>query len=424
MDSSLYAEIKNIYGIDLSDYYVEKNSHNPLVYIHKKYLTKNDAGPYLERRNTNQNINDKCQQFDYDRLHTETHKTKVITSEYKDPLVDQTIKFAKDIIPITIPPSTNLAKPCCYAVKSCKKIKRKHEPQEYTSNIKQPIDAKFDKEKSKLTLNLKQRKCNKNKDSLSTTSATHFSENNTIDDINENQSLSYSLSELSEEKPIKEVCIEKNNKNNLQNPKLVASESFEAIAAEYMNASAESKIKIHLMNEKDKLLFCENIRSPVLKAIKECYELNNQNHLNSEIKNVNKTIQCHATKIDNILEKLACIENKLDLLVKPKESLKIEVIKASKLEELGQDIGGFKEESSEEELACVNFSTKSRSKHTPVSPMYNEKDAERDYQSVDDLARGENVPEYFKPSTSQLGIMPERSNRIPARFCWTDTVMK
>lgn len=411
---ALYPEIENIYGIDWSDYYIDKNSYNPIVFIHKKFLPKKTIETSHGKNQHDEHRNDKCQQFDYDRLHTETCKTKIINSEHKDALVDQTIKFAKDIIPITIPPSTDIAHPCHYIVESCKKTKRKHEPQDYKIEHK---------EKCKHTLNVHQRKCKRNKDSSSTTSATHYSPNDTIDDINDHQ-LSCSLSEISEQKPKREVVVDKNKKVYAQNTKLVASDSFEAIATEYMNTQSEAKIKIHLMHDKDKNLLCENIRLPIMKAMKESSEeLKNQDKYHTEMQNVNKTIRCHEKKLENILEKLSWIENKLDLLAKLRQSPRIKVLKAAKLEELSQNIGNFKEDSSEEELACVNFPSKSRGKNTPVTPMFNEKDAERDFRSVDNLGRGENVPE-FQPSSSQIGIKPERSNRIPARFCWTDTVMK
>ncbi|CAH2227891.1 jg17416, partial [Pararge aegeria aegeria] len=312
MDSSFYPEIEENYGIDMSEYYIDKNSFNPIVYIHKKHLMKNSSESSYEKR-TNSHKHDKSQQFDYDRLNSKTYKTKVVTSEYTDPLVDETIKFAKDIIPITIPPSTNIDNPCYYTVKAYKKTKRKHEPQEY---IECPRNTMNEKEKSKHTLNVKHRKCSRNKSSQSPTSVTHFSENNTIDDINENQSsFTYSFSEMSDDKQKKEEFAEKNKKHNVKNTKLVASESFEAIATEYINSLAESKSKVPLMNDKDKHSLCENIRSPVLKAIKERFdELINQNDRNTEMQNVNKVLRCHAKKLDNILEKLTSIENKLDSL--------------------------------------------------------------------------------------------------------------
>ncbi|CAH0724213.1 unnamed protein product, partial [Brenthis ino] len=408
----------NIDGVNFSDYILDKNSHNPFVFIHKKCFNKNKKKATSETINLKE-TNDKTQQYDYEKLCANCYKTKDINDlDEKDPVLQQTIKFAKDIIPLTIPASTS-TDPAYYTIKSKKTSKRKHEACE--RNLNSNKDAKIDKGKSKAAENIKQDKLKRNKGTTSTEESFSRSfQDNTIDDVNENRSLSYSLSELSEHKHSKKECPNKNKKDAKQN--IILAESFEAIATEYMNVSSDANIKMHLMNEKDKTLLCENISSPVVKAVKECFlDFNNENQ---EIKDIFKAIQNQAIKLDNIYEKLSDIDNKLENITN-KQNLKEEgtfqEIKFSKLEEIGRDIINVKEYlSSEEELAYVDLKNRN-TRTTSLTTVLNPKDLSK-ADKCDSLARGENVSENF--TATQLGIQLERPNRIPARFCWTDSTKK
>lgn len=399
-------------GIDLSDYFLDKSSCNPVVYIHKRYLPKeNDA------KTTEKTINES-------ERHGKSQHTYIINNDCckgriyeKDPLIEQTVKFAKDIIPLTIPATTDiLDNPVYYTIKSSKKTKRKHEPCEH-----KPINIKNAKNKEKLKYEMESQHSMKRNKSTNQDCLSRSSQNNTIDDTIENQSFCCS-SEASDQKHLKELREIKNEKREVR--KIIPSDTFEAFASEYMNAN-DSRIKIHLMDEKEKQLLCESISGPIVKSIKETLlEHNNKCETKRDIICVRKTIENQCSKLDNILEKLTRIESKIDKFTEDHNNRHDnynKTIKTSKLEEIGQDILNVKEIlSSEEELAQVDFLPKRRAKTASVTSM----SVKDKYETKDDFSKGENIPEHYKATTSKIEMIPERPNRIPARFCWTDTVRK
>ncbi|CAH2089192.1 unnamed protein product [Euphydryas editha] len=401
-------------GIDLSDYFLDKSSYNPVVYIHKRYLPKESNA-----NNTEKTINVLEKQ-------DKSHRTYIINKDScksnineRDPLIEQTIKFAKDIIPLTIPVNTDLSEnPVYYTIKSSKKTKRKHEPCAHKSNyIKNAKNKEKLKHEMESQHNIKRNKVSV-EDSLS-----RSSQNNTIDDTNENRSFCCS-SETSDQKHLKELHENENKNKRRHIRKIVPSETFEAFASEYISTN-DSNIKIHLMNEEEKHMLCESISGPIVKSIKEILlEHNNQSETRRDIICAHKSIENQSNKLDNILEKLTHIENKIDKFTEDycnRPECHKTTIKTSKLEEIGKDIMNMKDIlSSEEELAQVDFLTKRRVKTASVTSM-NVKDK---YETEDDFSKGENIPEHYKASTSKIEIIPERPNRIPARFCWTDTVRK
>ncbi|CAG9564240.1 unnamed protein product [Danaus chrysippus] len=399
--------------------------------MHKKFRSKerktNREYKKVEKQNSQNEIKkiekqDKCEQFDYDKIRRENYKTKTKYTDYKDPLMEQTIKFATDIIPLTIPPSTNdISNPVYYTIKPSQRIKRKHE--HCQQNLNHYKDVTFNKQKSKSTIKIVDKekyKCNEESFSARE-SVSRSSKSNTLDDINENKSLCFSLSESTERKHCKEDNEKKNKKNDHQ--KITVSESFEAIAEEYMDTS-DAKIKVHLMNDKEKQSLYENIRAPVVRVIKQCFtELQSNNEGNLDLQYLNTAIQSQETKLDRIMGKLDKFEEQLEifgqiLLEKSKKNK----VKSSKLEELGQDIIEENNEiSSEEELAEVTFMKKRKEMPTPVITMVSEKEGK---MRGDDLAKGENVPKNYEVPGPQIVVKPDKLNRIPARYCWTDTVQK
>ncbi|CAK1550794.1 unnamed protein product [Leptosia nina] len=384
----------DIPGIDLSKYVRDPRSYNPILYIHKKLL------PYAKNEIKIQDCKkvDKGIQFDHEKFQPK-YKTKIINHN-NDPVVEQTIKFAKEIIPITIPPSTDASTEPIYFIKSNKCQKRK----KTDSKLHQKNNAACEKERSHNFTD----EVNKTNQTFSgRESLSRSSHNNTIDDIQENRSFSCSLSEHSEKRNLKrEKFLQKCKDNDVR---MIASESFEALA-ENLNSSGDAKIKIHLMNGKDKSLLCESIRTPVIKAIRECIlETQNTSEVNFELKNIQSTVKNNTHKLDIILEKINNIEKKLELL-----NDGVRMPKISKLEELEQDVI-LRDSTSEEELAQIHFNKKKKVKVITLSPKHEEVEIE---DSVRKLDRGE-FPSQFQ-SSSQLNVRSENPSRIPARFCWTD----
>ncbi|CAG4986828.1 unnamed protein product [Colias eurytheme] len=400
--------IHEIQGINLSNYVRDQRSYNPVVYIHKKYLP---STPYFQDKSPERKTSDKCLQYNQEKNHGH-YKTKVI-NHINDPVVEQTIKFAKDIIPLTIPPSTNdSTNPVYYNIKTKKVPKRK----KHEGNLEHDKDVTYEKEKPKTANNFKDEKVRSLHSFSTRESISRSSQNNTLDDINENRSLCCSLSEFSEKKNLKrERCCHKSKHNDVH---LIASESFEALA-EQLNTSDDAKIKIHLMNEKDKGLLCESIRTPVIKAIQECIlDLHKTNDANVDLQYIQRNVQNNTQKLEYILEKLASIERKVELFNDHIKNKDKEKVKISKLEELEQDVI-TRENSSEEEVAQIHFGKRRKSKSVVValSPKQEEDETEDD-KSIEIMDRGEGLGQFQQ--TANVGVRTDRPGRIPARFCWTD----
>ncbi|XP_072942607.1 uncharacterized protein [Epargyreus clarus] len=423
MDSAPYLDIPPPAGLNLDNYFPTKCSYDSVIYVHKKFLpeykskyNKNHEAPETKR------TLDKCQQFDSGNLNTDAYKIReaVKNSSNKDPLMEQTIRFAQAIIPLTIPPSANGLPPPEYSIKTIKKARKKSSCTHKNESAK---DVTYDKEKHKHELdNLKREKLKRHRESISARETVSSSQNNTLDDINENRTLSYTLSEMSEQKHHKEDRHCKRNKRN-EMQKVAVSESFEAVATEFMNTSSDTKIKIHLMNERDKNLFCENIQAPVIGALKECIvELNNE-HL-KVLQNMQTSIAHQTKKIEAIYQKLTSFEEKFDLYTRDKTSTTYtaasKTTKASRLEELSADILQVKGvgSSDEEELGEVDLLDRSvKESCFQVRKPIDKNDFERGNKKIENLGCGEDVPVQLR---AQLGVNPDKPNRVPTRFCWTD----
>lgn len=291
---------------------------------------------------------------------------------HNDYVVDQTIKFAEHLAPIVIPPREEHGQ-VVYTVKTCNKSKGRNKKIQT-----EHFDDENMQRKSKRVIETFRKK-DFIRESISST--------NTLDDLNINQSLSCTISEQSEKRYSKKEYNYKKKKND---NKIVISESFEALATEFTE-NEDRKIKIHLMNEKDKNFLSDSITVPVLNAVKECISGLNNMDIREEVKFVQGFLMCNTQKLDFIMEKLAHIEEYLQHAVK-KQSPRVQVIKPSTLEQLGEDLEEERRVSEEEveQLSVVNQWGNNGCGEAPVRP------------------------------TTSTGMKTDRPSRIPARFCWTD----
>lgn len=410
--------LKEINGVNLSNYFPQQRSYNSVVFIHKKYLKEPRRSEIkrekIKPRKEKKIKCDKGQQFSSD-IHTEVSKDRTYKVNNNDTVLEQqTIRFAKNIVPLVIPPSDDKL-PVFYTIKTTKKHRKKDKKlQEPSFEHHEPAYERVEPKKVIETY----RKVRK--ESFSVRESISHSSSNTLDDLNINQSLCCTFSEVSEKKYHKKEKSHVKKHNDRQ--KYIVSESFEALATE--NAG-DSKIKIHLMNEKDKNFLSDSIKIPVLNAIRDCIaELNNNQ--NTEITTVQKIVKCNTQKLDTILDKLTCIEKRLNAQVSdvrvpenkviPIVEMQMPIGKSSKLEELGEDLIEIKEDySSEEELHQELLDRRSKS---AVIELVAEEKPEKKAET----GAGEVIGS-LKPGSS-VGIKPDRPNRIPARFCWTDAARK
>ncbi|XP_026740061.1 101 kDa malaria antigen-like [Trichoplusia ni] len=449
MASYFKPALKEINGVNLANYFPHQRSFNSVVFIHKKFLDEPKYElPTLKSKKEKKLKGDKSQQFNSEK-NTELSKArtyKVDNGNVNDSVLEQTIRFAKNIVPLVIPPSEDKL-PVYYTIKTAKKHKKKEKmPQEPTF---EPHEMAYPRNEGKKVIETYRKV---RKESFSVRESVSHCSNNTLDDLNINQSISCSFSEVSEKKYHKKEKEKSHShshsKKHIEAPKVVVSESFEAIATE--NAG-DSRIKIHLMTDKDKSFLTDSIKVPVLNAIRDCIaELNGNS--NTEITTVQKTIKCNTQKLDTILDKLACIEQKLDAqekklaaqekerekqrererekerekerenLIKQVQEKKVEskvqvsAAKPSKLEELGADLIEIKEDySSEEELHQELLDRRSKSVVVDFMPD------DKSDRKTESLGGGEVGS---TRASSSVGIKPDRPNRIPARFCWTDVARK
>ncbi|KAJ2948686.1 hypothetical protein O0L34_g7943 [Tuta absoluta] len=364
-------------------------------------------------------------------------------------MLAQGLQFTRTMIPVVIPPS-GIASPVYYTIKATKKNKDKRKPKPEISAQTHTLK----KEKSKRVIETYRNENGKESLSVKET-ISYSSQSDTLDELQINPSLCCTLSEISDHKNIKK---EKRAKPKQDFHKVITSESFEALATEFLNTSGDTKIKIHLMNETEKHLLSENIRVPVLNAIRECIlEVNSQRH--NETTTVQKFVRCNNQKLDNIFDKLTCIEEKLNSIhtdynskakaiaqevhddnmrsesaVKPK-SPQVKAQKAadhvSTLERLGEDLLELIEDNSMAGLERPDSSgdeyyrptLSARKKFRGKSAVVHLEAGNKDLAEV--LGGGEDT-NVFKPSSSQNSqlVRPEAAGRIPARFCWTDAARK
>ena len=440
--------------MNLANYFPHQRSYNSVVFIHKKYLDDYKSPESKVKLKSKKDkkykyFHDKGQQFNSDKYtDVSTNKTYKASHNNEQDVLDHTIRFAKNLVPLVIPQSDEKI-PVFYTVKTTKrhrKVEKKHESSFDHQGTTQ--EEKGDSKKVFETYRKVRKESYSVRESLSQGSS------NTLDDLNVNQSLCCTLSEVSEKKCHKRE--RSHHKKVNDGSKLVVSESFEALATENQG---ESKIKIHLMNEKDKNFLSDSIKAPILSALRECIsEINNCNNT-TDIIRLQKTLKSNTSKLDTILEKIACIENKLDshaeeqkieiraphaveqkpeirvpekkleilaleensesvLVKKPLSAVPSVQRKPSALEELEEDTIESKDYySSEEELHQESLYRRSKSAVTEL--VSEEKLGKRPPSSGCGEVGGLKGP--YGPSAA---VKPERPNRIPARFCWTDAARK
>lgn len=431
---------EGINGINLANYFPNRRSYNSVVYFHKRLLrdTKEDKPKDIKKdeksdkgkskkKKTNINIkHDKSQQFNSETMNQQNYRYKTMESApHNNSVLDQTIRFAKNLVPLVLPKESV---PIFYTIKSTKKH-RKREKKPRESSIERDVTynkytlKKPDEKKPK-----KSHKDNSYRESIGVSSQ------NTLDDVHININQSCSFSESTEVKFHKKASnLYKVTSENSQ--KILISNSFEALATESMGDC--NRIKIHLMNDADKNQFNESIQNPIINTIKDYLThsvINTNKDLNIDLKNVQKLAKANSKKLDDILEKLTCIQKEIDTHAKQTTEAAVpraqSANKASRLEELERDIIEVKEhQTSEDEDFSEEYNNllkrrRNRGKSVVVAIEEKEKEG-KDENKTDSLACGEEIPGPMNAtSISQLGVKPDRPNRIPARFCWTDADRK
>lgn len=429
---------EGINGINLANYFPNRRSYNSVVYFHKRFLRdikeakakdnkkadKLDKGKSKKKKiNHNNEKHDKSQQFNSETMHQQGFKYETVeTANYNNSVLDHTIRFAKTLVPLLIPKESE---PVFYTIKKHKRRDKK--PRESSIDP----DVTYNKDK------LKQRGKNEYKkyhNEKCLRESIDPSSQNTLDDIHININQSCSFSESTEVKFHKKAPNHyKLSKENSQ--KFFISNSFEALATE--SAADGNKIKIHLMNDTDKHQFSESIKIPIINTIREYLMQSNFNineELNTNLTTLKKIAKDNSKKLDCILEKLTYIQKGMNVKTqKPTDAVTHgaqSARKASKLEEIAQDIIEVKErntsedEDFSEEYNKMLIRRRSRGRSAVVAMEHVEKNEKEDKK--DALGCGEEIPGPLNAtsSISQLGVKPERPNRIPARFCWTDADRK
>ncbi|XP_063540635.1 uncharacterized protein LOC134749568 [Cydia strobilella] len=401
---------KEINGINLENYYPSQRSCNSVSYIHKKFFNNSKETVPGVSQNT-----DKTDLKIIDRMKKTRHKIskqnkanktdKDIdeTSVCNEEVLGQTIRFAKNIVPIVIPPSANNRSPVYYTIKTSRKSRlRNNKSGDYP--VTQDSKTYRKQQEKKIIETFRKENFKSQTESFSHESISRSS----IENIVISQSLNSSVSALSARKVRKTRL----NDKRLNRSHVAASESLEAVATELLQTSGEAKIKIQLMDDTAKDLFYESIRKPVIEAIRESVaEIMHSKE--EESKTVHRYVQCHSQKLDNILDKLACIEKRLD---GAEEKVKIRKgrCKGSALEEIGEDISKENEDS-EDEMAFVYGAEEKRkgrcaSGIVRLNPL----------QKIEEVSPCSGDGEVIR----QKAIAPTLSSRpdkIPTRYCWTDS---
>lgn len=365
--------INEINGVNLDNYFPYQRTFDTVLYVHKRVLKQDEAEEEKAKKAKKKNKN-KINNYTNERARN-------------DSVLEQTVRFAKHLAPIVIPPDEDSNTPVFYTVQSCSKCRRKDKKPKEVQD-----DATYEKRKCKKIIETYRNVKKPYRKHSITESITHSSQSNTYDDININQSLNGTISEQSDKRD-KYIKNEVNSKRQRNKNKLVISESFEAVATELTDAD-DTRIKVQLMNNAEKNAFCDSIRSPVLNAVRECMSEFNNIEVREEVRTVRRIVKCNTDKLDKIINKLAFIEKHLQNM-EYKVSTPRQRVKASTLEKLGEDIDD--EKSFGEEFEINN---------------------KPDDNRMENLGCGEVV--VMRPSSS-VGVKSEKTNRIPARYCWTDS---
>ncbi|CAG5015117.1 unnamed protein product [Parnassius apollo] len=366
-------------------------------------------------------MHDKSQQFETKKCTKKysNEKKKNRASLHDDSMIEQTVKFAKNIIPRVIPPSREYSPTSVfYTIKTSKKLGKKLSK---FSGINNEHCNKFNKITPKAVA--KKAKEEKVRVYSAVDVSSHSSPDNTLDEFHINQSSNFSLSESFDNDPNK-IPLDKRKRKHDARLKGNPSESLEAIATE-VNASNQVEIKISLMNDSEKNKFIESLRAPVINSFKE--HLNELNiPLSKDLETMKKMLASNTQKLDHMVQILGNIENKImrysDKTMKIIMSPKNISSKASRLEELAGDLTELKEGTITDDEEYYERDTIkpmiTKSAVITMSPNY--QNNERDNKN-ENVGYGDSATIHLNAASSQLGVKPDRPNRIPPRFCWTDT---
>ncbi|XP_063366612.1 uncharacterized protein LOC134655080 [Cydia amplana] len=399
---------KEINGINLENYYPSQRCCNSVSYIHKKFFNNSKETVPVVSQNT-----DKPDLKIIDRKKTrhkipkqnkgnKTEKDVDETSVCNDEVLGQTIRFAKNIVPIVIPPSANDRSPVYYTIKTSRKSRlRNNKSGDYP--VTQDSKTYRKQQEKKIIETFRKENFKSQTESFSHESISRSS----VENIVISQSLNSSVSELSARK----VRKSRHSEKRLNRSHVAASESLEALATELLQTSGEAKIKIHLMDDTAKDLFYESIRNPVIEAIRESVaEIMYSKE--EESKTVHRYVQYNNQKLDNILDKLACIEKRLDS-AETKVKIRKERYKASALEEIGEDMAEGNEDS-EDEMAIV-YNTEEKRKGRCASGIVRLNPLQIIKEASPCSGDGEVITQKAAPTISS------RPDKIPTRYCWTDS---
>lgn len=432
----------------MANYFPSERYFNSVVYIHKKFLEpeerlKKDKNKekVCEKEKKPKKLKttkaDKCQQFASDVIRTEIpiyHDNGLrvgINNDMNSAVLEQTIQFAKNIVPIFMP-ATKEPCPVYYTINATKKCKKQRKAPE---NLERTQDITCKKEKSKKVETYRSDRVAKESLSVKET-ISYSSRSDTFNEIHLDPSLCCSFTETSEHKHQK-----KEKKDKRAGQKLAVSESFEALATQYCN-NGDTKIKVHVMNDTDKNLLADNIKMPILNAIKDCIKEVNKRQIDEVTTTVQKCFKCNTQQLDNIMQKVTCVEKKIDEyfnkeheLVKPKLKLPTATLpaevaefsdifhkeiprpKSSALEQLEDNIFEVNDtsEGEEEFLKSVDLSARRKAMCRRTVMQITDDSFEKKEDKKSEVGCGE------IESGTGMGARP---NRIPARYCWTGVARK
>lgn len=431
-------------GIDLANYFPSERYFNSVVYIHKKFLKpkekrEKDKDKVIDKEKKQKKVKktkaDKCQQFASDVIRAEipiyqdSGARIGVKVDTNNSVLEQTMQFAKNIVPIVIPP-TKEQYPVYYAIKATKKSKKQTKPENYEGTQ----DITYKKEKSRKVETYSSERVGKESFSVKET-ISYSSRSDTLNEIHLDPSLCCSFSDAFEQKHQR-----KGKKEKRDSQKFAVSKSFEALATKYCN-SGDTKIKVHLMNDTDKNLLTDNIKMPILNAIKDCIKDINNREIDEVMSTVHKVVKCNTQQLDNIMEKVTCVERKIDkYFIKEKQSVnpklptatlpdarleklhkEIKQQKVSALERLENDIleVNVNSEAEEEFLQSIDLTARRKVKSNSAVMQISDKATdcvERKEENKSEMGCGETAID-----TVGMGARP---NRLPARYCWTGVARK
>lgn len=434
----------------MANYFPSERYFNSVVYIHKKYLkpkeTKvkdNEDNKEKKQKKVKKTKADKCQQFASDIIRAEIpiyqdSGVRIgVKNDVNNSVLEQTVQFAKNIVPIVIPP-TKEQYPVYYAIKATKKSKKQSKVPE---NLEDTLDIPYKKEKSSRKVKTyRSERVGKESFSIKET-ISYSSRSDTLNEIHLDPSLCCSFSDVSEQKHQKK---EKGKKRDSQ--KLAVSESFEALATKYCN-NGDTKIKVHLMNDTDKSLLADNIKFPILNAIKECIKDINKRDIGEVITTVYKSVKCNTQQLDNIMDKVTCVERKIDeYFIKEKEPVNPKLMPPTATL-AATTLPAARSEKFHREIKQQTLSALERLEDNILEVNVNSDGEEEFLQSIDLTDRRKvktksavmeitdkvtDCVERKEENKSEMGCgetvigtgMGARPNRLPARYCWTGVARK